>query len=564
MAGFVRAVALDLDGTLAHGGTLSARAMEAVDAARADGLTVLLATGRIVAEMHAEFPQLENRFDAVVAENGAVLALPGGTRELARPIESELSDALAGRGLHVRRGQVLLAGSACDADLIAADVAALGLDCQLLRNRGELMVLPSGITKGTGLLAALDELGLSPHNTIAVGDAENDLALFDVVELGVAVANAVPSLKHHADLVLDAENGDGVADLLAGPLVRGVHPIRPERRRLTVGHFGNGEVATVPGAQANVLVCGQSGSGKSYMAGLLIEQWVAAGYAVLVVDMEGDHVGLGQLRNTVVLGDGQRLPGPQELVGAFRAQRLSVVLDLSTTPVAERAAYLREVGAVVEVERAISGVPHWIVVDEAHQSLGEAGAATEIFRPADLGYCLITYVPEQLSETARAAVDFTIHVTAAPMPGIAAIGGATLRERGGPERDFTPAARRTPHRRHWHKYVAAELPRHRWFRFREPGGAEVFTARDLLEFTKALHEVDAAAAEFHLCRGDFSRWVVGTLQDRELGAALGAVERDLLARRARDVERARERILAAIESRYGDASVLSRGQQEDR
>jgi hypothetical protein len=206
----------------------------------------------------------------------------------------------------------------------------------------------------------------------------------------------------------------------------------------------------------------------------------------------------------------------------------------------------------VETERAISGVPHWIVVDEAHQSLGEAGVVTEIFRPADLGHCLITYVPEQLSETARAAIDVTIRVTSGPLPGTAGSGTAVLREVGAPEREFVPAQRRTPHRRHWHKYAAEPLPRHRWFRFRTPGGTELSSARDLVEFSKILHDVDPAATEYHLCRGDFSRWVVGTLQDRELGAALAAIERDLLTRRARDVEIARDRLLTEIADRYGD------------
>lgn len=555
MSGFVRAVALDLDGTIAHGGALSARAMDAVAAARAEGLTVVLVTGRIVSEMHADFPALADAFDAVVAENGALLVLPDGARSLARPVDAELGQALAARGAQVRCGQVLLAGSAHDTEAVLAEVGRLGLDCQLLRNRDELMVLPSGVSKGTGLVAALEELGLSAHNTIAVGDAENDLALFEAAELGVAVSNAVPSLKQHADLVLDQADGEGVAALLEGPLVRGVHPVRPVRRRLEIGLFQDGSPATVPGAQANILVCGGSGAGKSHMAGLLMEQWVTAGYSVLVLDAEGDHIGLAHLRNTAVLGDGLRLPTPHELVSVLRAQRSSVVLDLSTTTACERAAYLHEVAAAIEAERAISGVPHWIVVDEAHQALGMAGAATTVFRPADLGYCLITYVPEQLSDTARAAIDVTIRVTGAPMSGMAGTGTALLREAGSPEREFVLAARRTPHRRHWHKYAVEPLPSHRWFRFRSPNGPELYAARDLREFSKALHDVDAGAAEYHLCRGDFSRWLIGTLQDRELGAAVGAVERELLTRRAQDVERAREQVLAEIGERYHDAGI---------
>ena len=52
------------------------------------------------------------------------------------------------------------------------------------------MVLPLGATKGTGLAYALHELGYSPHNVAACGDAENDRSLFEVAEYAAAVANA--------------------------------------------------------------------------------------------------------------------------------------------------------------------------------------------------------------------------------------------------------------------------------------------------------------------------------------------------------------------------------------
>jgi RibD C-terminal domain len=51
--------------------------------------------------------------------------------------------------------------------------------CQVVRNRAELMVLPAGASKGTGLLAAVDDLGMFPHNVVAAGDAEDDLPLFN-------------------------------------------------------------------------------------------------------------------------------------------------------------------------------------------------------------------------------------------------------------------------------------------------------------------------------------------------------------------------------------------------
>jgi oxygen-dependent protoporphyrinogen oxidase len=76
------------------------------------------------------------------------------------------------------------------------------------------MVLPSGVNKATGLSAALQELGLSHHNVIAAGDAENDHALMELCECRVAVANALPSLKHHCDYVTTESHGAGVAEIV--------------------------------------------------------------------------------------------------------------------------------------------------------------------------------------------------------------------------------------------------------------------------------------------------------------------------------------------------------------
>ena len=59
-------------------------------------------------------------------------------------------------------------------------------------NRGRLMVLPQAIAKSTGLRQALLALRVSIHNTVGIGDAENDHDLLDACEVGVAVDGAAP------------------------------------------------------------------------------------------------------------------------------------------------------------------------------------------------------------------------------------------------------------------------------------------------------------------------------------------------------------------------------------
>ena len=106
MAGLIRAVALDLDGTRVDGDRLSAAAIEQVDRLRDGGLVAMLVTGRIAPELDAAFPGLRGHFDAVVTENGAVLSLDGDVRDLVEAVDGGLEAALAELGIEVRRGRV--------------------------------------------------------------------------------------------------------------------------------------------------------------------------------------------------------------------------------------------------------------------------------------------------------------------------------------------------------------------------------------------------------------------------------------------------------------------------
>ncbi len=62
----------------------------------------------------------------------------------------------------------------------------LGLDVAF--NRESVMVLPSGVDKGTGLTAALSRLGIEPAEVVGIGDAENDLPFLRLCGFSVAVA----------------------------------------------------------------------------------------------------------------------------------------------------------------------------------------------------------------------------------------------------------------------------------------------------------------------------------------------------------------------------------------
>lgn len=544
---YFRAVAFDLDGTLATGDAVDRSLLDALDTARAQRRLILV-TGRVEADLARVFPTLAEHFDAVVTENGAVLAAGATNRLLHPPVDDAVDKALADRGIGSSRGQVLVALNGRDAAAASEVIAELGLDCQLVHNRGAAMILPAGVTKGTGLCAALDELGLSPHNSVAIGDAENDLALLREAEVGVAVANAVTSLREHADLVAGAADGAAVTDLLAGNLLAGRERFCPERRRVPIGQFEDGSLALVPGSQASLLIRGESGAGKSYLAGLLAERWIDAGYSVMVVDPEGDHLALAERPGVHVVDAAAHLPSPSDLMGSARPKHASIVIDLSGISAEDRLAYLRRLPTAIAAERRRYGSPHWVIFDEAHEPVwldsDNAIAATL----AEAGTCLVTWRPDALPEAITRAVDITVTVTGQLSPGATREAVyAELQAGAGPARRVCLAERISHHVRHRRKYATTPLPPHRRFYFH---GEPAAVAATIEQFARHLRHCDLDTIAYHLEREDFSRWIEHTLTDHALAAELAAVERNLATARAGALEQARQEALAALNRRY--------------
>jgi hydroxymethylpyrimidine pyrophosphatase-like HAD family hydrolase len=152
------------------------------------------------------FPSL-HVFDHVVVENGAVLIRPGQNEAmpLAQPPPQRLVEALRARGVSpLSTGDVIVSTWQPNEAIVLDVIRELGLEHQVIFNKGAVMVLPPGVNKASGLAAALDDLRLSPHNVVGIGDAENDQALLRMCGCAAAVANALPSIKEHADIVTSA------------------------------------------------------------------------------------------------------------------------------------------------------------------------------------------------------------------------------------------------------------------------------------------------------------------------------------------------------------------------
>jgi len=154
--------------------------------------------------------------DEVTAENGPLLYKPASKETIT--LASSPSDEFI---LHLRSCKIPISvGRTIVSTVRPHEIAALeiirelGLDMQVIFNKEAVMMVPAGRNKATGLREALRLSGLSPHNVVGIGDAENDLAFLGMVECAGAVANALPAIKEHADFLTDGEQGEGVVDLI--------------------------------------------------------------------------------------------------------------------------------------------------------------------------------------------------------------------------------------------------------------------------------------------------------------------------------------------------------------
>ncbi|MCI0640254.1 MAG: Cof-type HAD-IIB family hydrolase [Gemmataceae bacterium] len=208
-------LACDYDGTLAHDGHVDAPTVRALEQVRATGRILVLVTGRELAELLTVLPHIK-LFARVVAENGALLYQPGtGESKLLSPGPPEkLVEALRNREVPISVGHSIVATWRPYDTVLFQTIRDLGLEWHIIFNKNSVMALPSGVNKATGLTRALEDLGILPQQTVGVGDAENDHAFLDMCGCSVAVANALPSVKERADLVMQGSHGAGVVELI--------------------------------------------------------------------------------------------------------------------------------------------------------------------------------------------------------------------------------------------------------------------------------------------------------------------------------------------------------------
>jgi hydroxymethylpyrimidine pyrophosphatase-like HAD family hydrolase len=179
---------------------------------------LILATGRKFEDIPDK--DVLDIFDAIVSENGTILAMDKGkTKKILigskwLKTKEKLIKIIEEKGIEFFKGEAILAILKKDEGLVRKSVSEANLSDEVVfePNKIGVLVLPAGCNKGTGTKAAIEMLG--GGQLIAFGDDLNDLTLFDVADVKVAVKNAVPELKARADIVCNKDDGDGVIEVM--------------------------------------------------------------------------------------------------------------------------------------------------------------------------------------------------------------------------------------------------------------------------------------------------------------------------------------------------------------
>jgi HAD superfamily hydrolase (TIGR01484 family) len=235
-------LACDYDGTLAHDGLLTTDTTgAALDRFRAAGGRLLMVTGRELPDLQSVCRVLD-KFEWIVAENGALLYRPSDnlTQLLCAPASAELARKLAEAGAQpLSVGRAIIATREPYETIAVELIKEVGLELQIIFNKGAVMILPTAVNKATGFSAALAHLKIAAADVVAIGDGENDHALLSMCGIGVAVSNAVPTLKERADLVTKNARGDGVAELIDRILADDLAGIPPAPRKVGIAGASN-------------------------------------------------------------------------------------------------------------------------------------------------------------------------------------------------------------------------------------------------------------------------------------------------------------------------------------
>lgn len=557
-------LATDYDGTIALHGKVDEPTVEALRQCKASSRKIILVTGRELDELIALFPEYEI-FDLIVAENGALIYNPASKEEILlgeRPPQNFINELRQKNVAPMSVGRVIVATWEPHQTTVLEAIRHAGIEYQVIFNKGAVMVLPPGINKATGLSAALKHINISMHNVVAVGDAENDQAMFKAVECSVAVANALDSIKKEATIVTQKDHGAGVTELIASLLNDDLAAAdeRLLQSRLIIGKTGKGDFS-FSAYRKGILVAGSSGGGKSTFTTAFLEALAETKHQFCIIDPEGDY---GDFPNAVVTGDGEHEPVLAEVMALLENPKQNVVVCLLGIALDKRPRFFNEFIAKFSELRNKTSHPHWLIIDEANHLLPAEMADTFFSIPDNLvNVLLISTTALNINRSILKYADTVIAIGAEPAEILSGFAAVKNINRQFHEIEELPKGQawvwqftgsnpiaietRIPvhvSRRHIRKYATGDMT-YNQFVFKGPENKLNLKAQNVLTFIQMAEGIDDETWQFHLQQHDYSKWFTTALHDDELANLTKEIEET-----ETDPRISKDKILTEIRTRY--------------
>ncbi len=260
----------DVDGTLLDSNKhLPETIIDAVRKAHQEGILITIASGRskcslagILKTLNITIPHIGSCGAYLAEADGAILAHTHLTKDesatVVRAAYTEQDiwgiiyqniDVMIGdpKG-YTRMRQYIQENLVCEVDLLAehlppaTKIDVMGKPEVLMRIRRQIEqqtmaltitseksfcmeITASGINKGTGVMRLAELLNITPSRIAVIGDGYNDLSMFRVAGLSIAMGNAPSDIKEQASCIAPSNDHAGVAWAIEEILRRNSHPL---------------------------------------------------------------------------------------------------------------------------------------------------------------------------------------------------------------------------------------------------------------------------------------------------------------------------------------------------
>jgi HAD superfamily hydrolase (TIGR01484 family) len=558
-------LATDYDGTLAKNERVAPDVLEALKQLKASGRKLILVTGRELPDLQRLFPE-HTLFDRIVAENGALIYRPATLEERLlgeRPPEAFIQKLKEQQIKPLSVGRVIVSTWEPHQAVVLDAIKETGLEYQVIFNKGAVMVLPPGINKAKGLHEALKELLISEHNTVAVGDAENDNAMLQAAECAVAVDNALPQVKAVADWTTVHRQGEGVAELIAKLIKDDLLELDEwlVRHYLELGKGFDGATVQISPYGHSLLIAGTSGSGKTTFMAAFLEKLMDRQYQFCLVDPEGDYL---DLPGVITIGDASQPPVIEQVIQLLLHAVQNVVVCILAVPLSDRPGFFKKLLTALMDLRKNTGHPHFIIMDEAHHLVPAATADSFFNFPEDFkNFMVITTNPGLISPAFLQRVNIAIIMGELPDRSMAEFAslitapmeipenirlqkGEALVWRKDQERIF-PIRSEMPVtllHRHKRKYANGDMGPDSFY-FRGPKKKLNLKANNLMTFIQMATGVDDETWLYHLREHDYSKWFKNAVNDEDL-----AINAQKIEKQEQSPDVSRKAIFQLIRERY--------------